>query len=322
MSTFKRFLLILLSATMLSACAGTSVGQNPEVNAEKGVKIVTTFPPLYSFVSNIADDSAVITNLVPPGASVHTWEPSASALRQLSDADLLVMNGLELEHFMEDILESVQNPNLKIMVTSDVVKNELLESAPMVELDEDEVEHEGEEGNHLHEGFDPHIWLSPKLAIKQVEAIRDTLIAIDAEKTGVYSANAATYIAELQNLNRKIQNRLSNVSKKDFIVFHDAYGYFLSDYRLSQYKKASIESFPGKEPTATYFSGLIDLITDQKVLIIFTEPQFNPRVVQNIQEETGAKSFEIDPIGLELSKEAYVKNINSITDAFVKAFTD
>lgn len=320
MNQFRKFTIILiLAVATLTACGLATPSQTPDESAKRGLKIVTTFPPLFSFVSNLADESAVITNLVPPGASVHTWEPSASALKQLSGADLLVMNGLELEHFMEDILESVQNPKLKIIVTSDAVQNEWMELDPMLELEE-EGEHEMEV--HPHGGTDPHVWLSPALAVKQVEAIRDALMQIDTEKAVIYQANTASYVAELKRLDQDIRSRLNVVTKKDFIVFHGAYGYFLKEYGLDAYQKTVIEPFPGKEPTASYFSSLIDLIDEEGVSVIFTEPQFNPRVVQNIQEETGAKSFEIDPIGLELSKEAYIKNINAITDAFVKAFTD
>jgi len=280
MNQFKKYSLILLIPVLLAGCTGNSVTQNSDELKESGIKIVTTFPPLYSFVSNIADESAEITNLVPPGASIHTWEPSASALRELSDADILIMT--------------------------------------MLELEEDSDEHEEED--HDHEGTDPHTWLSPKIAIKQVEAIRDGLIEIDPGKVEIYKANSIAYTTKLQNLDQEIRGWFEDFNKKDFIVFHGAYGYFLKDFDLIQYQKAVIEPFPGKEPTAAYFSSLISLIENQGVKIIFTEPQFNPKVVQNIQEETGAKSFEIDPIGLELSREAYIKNIRSIADAFIKAF--
>jgi zinc transport system substrate-binding protein len=308
MNEFKKLLaMLLLTPLILSACATKTSSEEMAQN----LKIVTTFPPLYSFVSNLVnDDLAKITNLVPPGASVHTWEPSASALRALSDADLLVMNGLGLEPFIEDLIESVQNPNLTIVVTGDTVHDELLAG-----------EEESHEDHHRHGDDDPHTWLSPRLVVKQVEAISDTLIKIDPDNVEIYKANTATYVAKLQALDQEIREKLDAVTMKDFIVFHDAYAYYLTSYGLDIYKKSAIEPFPGKEPTAAYFQELIELIEDQGVSIIFTEPQFNPRVVQNIQEETGASSFEIDPIGLELSREGYEYNISAITDTFIQAFT-
>lgn len=307
MNEFKKLLaMLMLTPLILSACAT----KTPSGEVAQNLKIVTTFPPLYSFVSNLVnDDLAEITNLVPPGASVHTWEPSASALRALSDADLLVMNGLGIEPFIDDLIESVQNPNLTIVVTSDAISDEIIDLSPAIEH------------HHHHGDADPHTWLSPRLAVKQVEAISDTLIKIDPDNVEIYKANTATYVAKLQKLDQEIQNKLSAVDKKDFIVFHNAYNYYLTSYGLDTYKKSAIEPFPGKEPTAAYFQKLIELIEDQGVSIIFTEPQFNPRVVQNIQEETGVSSFEIDPIGLELSREGYENNLSTITDTFVQAFT-
>ncbi|MBN2306490.1 zinc ABC transporter substrate-binding protein, partial [Candidatus Peregrinibacteria bacterium] len=259
------------------------------------------------------------TNLVPPGTSVHTWEPSASALRELSKADLFVMNGLDLEPFAEDLIESAQNAKLEILVTSVAVQNDLQDVTEMVEL-EDEHE-EGHKHEHHHDGQDPHIWLSPFLAVKQVEAIKNALIRIDPENASAYRENTAAYITELRELDKEIHERFRTVDKKDFIVFHNAYDYFFSEYGLSEHKKAAVEPFPGQEPTAAYFQKLIELIEDEGTMLIFTEPQFNPRVVQNIQEETEAKSFEIDPIGLELSKECYGNNLRSLADAFITAFS-
>lgn len=306
--------MLLLAPLILSAC----VTKTPSEEVAQNIKIITTFPPLYSFVSNLVDDDlAEITNLVPPGASVHTWEPGASALRALSDADLLVMNGLGVEPFIEDLIESVQNPNLTIVVTSDAISDEIIDLSPATELAEEEESNE----EHHYSDADPHTWLSPRLAMKQVEAISSILIKIDSDNAEFYKANTETYITKLQTLDQEIREKLNAVTMKDFIVFHDAYAYYLTSYGLDTYKKAAIEPFPGKEPTAAYFQELIELIEDQGVSIIFTEPQFNPRVVQNIQEETGANSFEIDPIGLELSKDGYKNNLSAITATFTQAFT-
>ena len=310
-----------MTVFLLTGC-GTQVTQTPDTNeASHELKIVTTFPPLYSFVAGVAGDAVEITNLVPPGASVHTWEPSASALRELAKADLFVMNGLELEPFAEDLIESVQNSELEVLVTSEAVHDDLQNATEMIELEEEHESESEHEHEHHHDGQDPHIWLNPLLAVKQVEAIKNTLVRIDPENASAYRENTSAYITELQELNEEIREKLQTALKKDFIVFHNAYDYFLSEYGLSEYKKAAIEPFPGQEPTAAYFQELIELIEDKGVTIIFTEPQFSPRVVQNIQEETGAKSFEIDPIGLELDKEGYADNLRSLAETFVTAFS-
>ncbi len=331
----KLFSLLLIAPVFLAACsqpvATNTDEQTPQASKDK-IHVVTTFPPLYSFVANIVGDNGLVTNLVEPGASVHIWEPKASSLKALSGADLLVMNGLELEPFIEDMIDAASNPGLETMVASESVKDAWLNTPEVFEPGEDSHGHEDEheeghheddhedEHDHDHGGTDPHIWLSPSLAIRQVEAIRDAVIQIDPDNAEIYQSNATAYIEELRSLDQETRSSLNGAANKSFIVFHDAYTYYMTDYGLMQYRKAAVEPFPGKEPTAAYFADLLHLIEEEGIDIIFTEPQFNPRVVQNLQQETGVKSFEIDPIGLELSAEGYENNLRKITQAFLNAF--
>ncbi len=347
----------MASVLLLAACTPETSdepvdneNQNTTQVEDQPLKIVTTFPPLYSFAANVVGDYGDVTNLVEPGASVHTWEPTASDLRALSEADLLVMNGLELEPFIEDMIDSAQNPNLKIVTTADAVSGQIVESADMLELDheheeedheedhehkneieadhdhEDEEGHDHEEGHEdedehdHHGGQDPHIWLNPTLAMNQVEAIRDALVEIDPSNEVGYLTNADAYLNTLQNLDQEIKTILDALEVKPFIVFHDAYIYYFDQYSLTEMRKAAIEPFPGKEPTATYFRELVELIESENIEVVFTEPQFNPQTVQNLQEETDIKSFEIDPIGLELSSEGYENNLKALTETFAEAF--
>ena len=319
MTILKNFLPGLLAASLfLSACTGPNTNETSPVTQGSPINIVTSFGPLYSLVSNLIDDKVQVTNLVPPGASVHTWEPSSSSLVALSEADLLVMNGLELEPFMEDLIEAAQNPDLKVVVTADAATDMLLERTAMIELGEEEEEEEGH--HHHHEGQDPHIWLDPQVAIKQMEAIRDALMEVDPENQTAYENRAALYAEKLNELDETIAEQLAAATPKDFIVFHDAYVYYLNRYGLLANRQAAIEPFPGKEPTAAYFQGLLELIEAKGVDIVFTEPQFNPVTVQNLQEEADIRSFEISPIGLELSADAYENNLKNLTDTFLEAF--
>ena len=321
---FKKTLIITtLSVLALTACTiKTSDEPSAGQVADEKLKIVTTFAPLYSFAANITGDLAEVENLVPPGTSVHTWEPKASDLRAIAEADLLIMNGLDLEPFIDDMISSAQNSDLVVVKTHEAVEDYLMEMAEMVELGEDEHHDDHEEAHHDHHhgGQDPHIWLDPTMAMEQVNYISDTIISLDPANSEAYQANTASYLESLQNLDQEIKTALAAAAPKDFIVFHGAYGYFLEHYGIAEYQRASIEPFPGKEPTAAYFHGLVELIEHDGVEVVFTEPQFSPRTVKNIQDETGIKSFEIDPIGLELSSAAYENNLKSLSATFIKAF--
>ncbi|PIZ73666.1 hypothetical protein COY07_01665 [Candidatus Peregrinibacteria bacterium CG_4_10_14_0_2_um_filter_43_11] len=306
----------IISFFILSACSV----QTPSQVSDEQLQIVTTFPPLYSFVVNVVGDKAHVINLLPPGVSIHTWEPKPSDMRALSSADVLVMNGLELEHFAENMIDAVGNPNLEIIVTSDAVQEDLSESGGLIELDPAAEEHDAD-NDHEHGGMDPHIWLDPLLAVKQVKWIRDRLSAVTPENAGIYNRNASDYVARLQTLDQNIKNQFAAVTFKPFIVFHDAYSYFLRRYGLMGYKKSAIEPFPGKEPSLVYFKGLVDLIRDYGVTLVFTEPQFSPKVVDSLQKEFNAlRAYGLDPIGLEVSADAYEKALQKTADTFVRAF--
>ena len=325
----KTLIITALSVLILSACTpGTPDELSVKEDTHEKLKIVTTFAPLYSFATNITGDLAEVTNLVPPGSSPHTWEPRSSDLKALADADILVMVGLELEPFIEDMIDSSQNSDLVVVVTHEAVEDYLMEMAEMVEPEGHEEEghehggdyEEDEHHDHHHGGQDPHIWLDPTMAMKQVDSISDAIISLDPADSEAYQVNTASYLESLQRLDQEVKAALAAVTPKDFIVFHGAYGYFLEHYGIAEYQRASIEPFPGKEPTAAYFHGLVELIEHDGVEVIFTEPQFSATTVQNLQEETGVKSFEIDPIGLELSPVAYENNIRSLTQTFIEAF--
>ena len=324
---FKKPLLLVFFSCLLTSCSPDSKTETVKVNESvDSIKVVTTFPPLYSFATNVLGDQADVYNLVEPGASIHLWEPSASDLRALAQADLLIMNGLGLERFMDDMIESAENPDLEILVMSESLGSEIKPSIEMLELDDshgNDGSHDHEEDgehSHLHGGDDPHIWLNPLLVVKQIESLRDTLTELDPLNAELYVLSAEKYITDLINLDAEIASMFISSEKMPFIVFHDAYGYFTSHYDLSEYQIAAIEPFPGKEPTAVYFQELLELIDSNGIEIVFTEPQFNPRIVKNLVEETAISTFEIDPIGLELKPEAYENNLRALASTFLSAF--
>jgi len=304
---------VFFAALLIAVVALTSCGRSAESNksgtgnASDELRVVTTFAPLYSFAVNVAGDEAAVENLVPIGASVHTFQAKPSDIKKIAKADVLVVNGAGLEAFLDDIIEAAANPGLIVVDTSESV--ELLEAE----------EHDGHAGetDADHEG-DPHIWLSPKNAVKQVEAIRDALAKADPKNSATYKENADEYITRLEALSTEIAGKLEKAEKKKYIVFHNAYTYFEQEYGLKS--TATIEEFPGKEPSPKYVKELIDLIREEQVSIIFTEPQFSPKLVNTLKQELDIYVAELDPIGGELSKEGYEKTLRKNLEEMLKAF--
>ncbi|QQR83255.1 zinc ABC transporter substrate-binding protein [Candidatus Peregrinibacteria bacterium] len=296
---------------LLTACSTASPSQ--QVSQDHPYTIVTTFPPLYSLTKNIVQEEVEVINLVPAGVSIHTWEPKPADIKALSRADALMMVGLNLEPFIEDMIESAGNPKLQVIQVYQAVESELQSMEEWVELPAGAAaEEDGHE--HEHEGLDPHIWLNPQLAVRQVEWISEHL------PERVQNNQVDAYKARLIALDQEIQAQLQSANKQPFILFHDAYGYFLKRYQLDAYHVASIEPFPGKEPTLAYLNQLTKLIKEKGVNLVFTEPQFSPKVIEALKSNLDLNTYSIDPIGSELTAEGYEHNLKAIADTLSSAF--
>jgi zinc transport system substrate-binding protein len=141
----------------------------------------------------------------------------------------------------------------------------------------------------------PHVWLSPRNAIHQVEAIREALIRADPSGAEVYQANASAYIAELEALDKEIREAVASFSSRRFIAFHAAWVYFARDYGLEQ--AAVIERMPGQEPSPAEIAAIVERARAMQARAIFAEPQFSTKAAQVIAEESGAQVLYLDPLG-------------------------
>lgn len=290
----KRLLLILvLLTTLLINC---SFGISENAKSDK-LQIVTSFAPLYSFAANIVGDRAELYNLVPPGISIHNYEPKPSDIKKITEADLLIINGLGLEVFLSDIVDAASNEDLILIDSSKNIKPYITGGSS-----------------------DPHIWLSIDKAIEIVEVLTEAISLADPENAEFYNLNARSYIAQLIDFKSMALDQLAVVKKQKFIVFHDAYQYFLSEFDLVDYQIASIEEFPGKEPSQAYIEKLIALIDSDEVSVVFTEPQFSPKIIEVLKSEFDIQTYELDPIGINISSKSYLSNMNLLLDTFLSAF--
>ncbi|MEI6221719.1 MAG: metal ABC transporter substrate-binding protein [bacterium] len=309
------FLFTLVASLILVGCGRpelASISKSKSVDGRGKLKIVTTFSPLYSLTLNVVGEYADVSNLVPPSTSVHVWEPKPSDVVELSKADILIRNGLSLEAFLDPLIEGAKNDRL-VKVTS---------SQSIATLGVDQVD--TIDGVLLADAstVDPHVWLSPLLAVKQVETIRDAVSLIDPLNKDIYFANAEVYSNKLRALDEIIKRDFATVSKKNFILFHDAFQYYLRAYDLYTYKRGVIEAFPGKEPGPQYLKKLIEHIISKEVNIVYTEPQFSPKIVTMLRGDLQVKTYELNPDSAELSSDGYEKMLLLITQTFVSSFNE
>jgi zinc transport system substrate-binding protein len=240
--------------------------------------VVTIFP-LADFVKNVAGDKVDVITLLRPGDSPHTYEPTSRDMKAVARATLLVVNGAGLDFWVEK-LKTAASDNLVVVDTSAVLAEEgLLLSGD----------------GHDDGGTNPHFWLDPVLAQKQVETIASALVAADPDNKEFYWKNAADYIAQLQSLDEEIKSITQSFSSREFITFHPAWTYFAKRYDLVE--AAVIEEAPGKEPSVGYIMHVVDVAKALKVKAIFAEPQFSTKAADAIAADSGAEVLLLDPIG-------------------------
>jgi len=275
----KRILLgaILVAVSLIGAYL--LIPQTERVDNKIGV--VVTILPQAEFVERIGGDKVRVTVMVPPGASPHTYEPTPSQLKEVSNAKMYakVGSGIEFELAWMDKILSV---NKKMLVVDCSNGIELIDN-------------------------DPHIWLSPKNAKIMVENIYRGLVQIDPANREYYARNKEKYLQELDKLDNEIARALSGRENRKIMVYHPAWTYFARDYGLEQ---IPIER-EGKEPTPQGIANLIKQARENNITVIFASPQFSTKTADVIAKEINGKVVLINPL-----EKNYLENMRKVAKAF------
>ena len=274
---------LALIAGFINIAAGQNVQQPQPVplsNDAQKVKVIASFFPLYDFVRHVGGDRADVSVMVPIGVEPHNWEPTPRDVGNAQSADMIVINGAGFEGWVSGI-----GPKLVI----DTTKNISLMTGEGEENQGGGIE--GLQGSHL----DPHVWLDPSLAEKQVEAIRDGFVQIDPANSNYYYQNAQTYVTELDSLDSFIRSELSNCTLHDFIAFHNAFSYFANHYNLTQH---SIEGLsPEGDILPQRIQQIKDLAASLGINVIYSEDLVDPRLANVIASEIpNGKVLVLSPI--------------------------
>ncbi len=264
------------------------------------INLCVSIPPEAFFVQKIAGDQANITVLIPPGSSPATYTPKPSQLKAIKQASLYFTIGVPFEQNWLERFKSI-NPSLKIV---DITKG--IQKRPMYHTPGEEVH----EDAHHHGAYDPHVWLSPKLAMILAKNITDTLSREDPKHRQFYEKNYQGFVAEVKVLHEKIKQLLQPLQQKSFIVFHPSFGYFADEFGL---KQIALEK-EGKEPGLRYIKRVIDFARKNNIHTIFTEPQFSQKSAHYIAKQINGNVVTIDPLS-----EKWDTNLLEIAKSFEKA---
>ena len=281
----------LVSAAMLTGCT-RAAAPNPAAKADameskKMLKVMASFYPMYDFAAKIGGDKAEVITLVPSGTEPHDWEPAAADIRNLEEADLFIYSGAGMEHWVDDVLASLDNKDL---ISVEASKGVALRDGHSHSHEEEEGAGEPEEEGQ----YDPHVWLSPLNAEKEMENIKNAYIKADPDNRDYYEANYELYASRFADLNQIFKDTLSSLPNKDIVVSHEAFGYLCDAYGLNQ---VGIEGLsPDSEPSPARMAEIIDFVRANHVRVIFFEELVSPKVAETIAKETGSSVQVLNPL--------------------------
>jgi ABC-type Zn uptake system ZnuABC Zn-binding protein ZnuA len=307
-AVWKKF--AVFTVALLAVIAGILAWtkEKPGLREEGKLRVLTTFLPVYVFTANVAGEYAEVENLLPGGVGPHEYSFTPADIQKIANADVIVMNGLGLESWMQKLIDQ-SGTQAQVVVASEGVTGQGI------------ADHGAAPGDDA--AVNPHVWLDPARAAQMVLFIGEKLALADASHAMAYRSNAAAYAARLGTLDREYVAAMGAFSKEQraFVAFHSALDYVAERYGMSQV--AVIEEFPGKEPSAQYLASVVDVIREKNVRALFSEPQFSSKVIETVAVETGRVIHEIDTVETgDFSLDTYENVMRKNLASFVAAFSE
>jgi zinc transport system substrate-binding protein len=224
--------------------------------------------PLYFFASEIGGEKVNVINITPAGMEPHDYEPTARDLAQIENSKLLILNGLGLEAWGDDVRKNNLSKNI-------IIVGEKLDDQKMI-------------------AGDPHVWFSPSLAKLIADKILAEFIKVDPANANYYQADAEALKFKLDGLDKNYQTGLKNCTQKNIITAHAAFGYLAAEYGLKQIAIAGLS--PNAEPTPKDLINISRLAKENNIKYIFFESLISPKFSETIANEVGAKTLVLNPI--------------------------
>ena len=257
------------------------------------LRVLTTIAPIYSWTAAVAGRHAVVENLLPSDTGPHDFQFRPQDLKRIQSADLILLNGLGLEHWLDRAL--VQNAGTeattRVEVSSGWPATNLIFDLPGV-ADPSSHPHPPSAASGPVDPPNPHLWLDPVFARHAVTNILHALESADPANAAHYRSNTAAYLDRLTRLDGEFQEATAHWRSRPVVTFHDAFPYFCRRYGLDLV--GVIEEIPGNGPTPRHLAAVLKLVRERHVGVLFTETQFNPRLARQLASDLGIPVAELD----------------------------
>ncbi len=262
-------------------CASVLVVLPTPLLAQEKLAVVASFSILGDFVREVGGERVSLTTLVGPDGDAHVYSPTPADAKAMAAARLVITNGLKFEGWMDRLVKSS---------ASKAPVAEATKGVAILKVEGGHDHGKTDKHGHNHGGqADPHAWQSVRNAKLYVTNIRDALIAADAAGKASYEANATAYLAKLDALDGEVKAAVARIpaASRKLITSHDAFGHFARDYGIAFLAPRGIST--ESEASAKDVARLIKQAREQKVGAVFLENITNPRLIEQIAKESGAR---------------------------------
>jgi zinc transport system substrate-binding protein len=271
----------------------------------KPLCVAATIFPLADMVRHVGGDAVQVLQILPAGASPHTFDLTPGKVRELQSARIIFKIGA-IDDWIDGIAESV--PGVKIV--------HLRKGIVLMPTHDDDHHHGGTQ-DHGDDEFDPHYWLSAANGMVMARNIAGTLAAADPTHAAVYMENYRAFARELTGLHEEIKKEISALKNKKMIVFHDAWRYFAAAYGLEI--AAVFQSSPGREPTPRDLQKLYSRVKSLGIRAIFSEPQLPASSIEPLLQDLALEVVVLDPLGGTSAGDSYAGLLRRNAQAICRA---
>jgi len=320
---FKNLQRSLLTASILLSFSGL---------AKADVNVVASIRPIHSLVSAVMGETGKPSLIVDGAQSPHAYSLKPSKAELLQNADLIFWIGPNLENFLIKPIVTIagDSKDIELIEIQGLAKLNFSDNSLDTHEAHDEAEHQDHEhkehddhddhkdheeaghDGHDHEGLDPHIWLDPNNAKLIVEEIVKTLSSTDVKNAAIYQQNGKALIEKIEEQKIKLETLLQPVHEKEFLTFHAAFQYF--EHAFDLHSIGSIALNPEVPVGAARLSELKKQIGETNAKCIFSEPQFDKKLIKVLADGTRLGQGVLDPIGInfEAGPDLYINMMDAL----------
>ena len=290
------WVMITFFALTLGAC-GQKASQDNR-NETKGMKIVTSFYPIYAMVKEISGDLNDV-RMIQSSSGIHSYEPSANDIAAIYDADVFVYHSHTLESWAGSLDPSLQKSKVKVLEASEGMTLDRVSGLEDIEVGK------GVDEKSL---YDPHTWLDPEKVAEEAQIIADKLSELDSENKEIYQSNAKKFIDQAHELTNKYKPIFDKVEQRTFVTQHTAFSYLAKRFDLNQLGIAGIS--PDQEPSPRQLTEIQEFVKTYKVKTIFTESNASSKVAETLIKSTGVSLKTLNPLEADPQNDkSYLDNL-------------